>query len=330
MNRRDYLAGVTGAATMMAWTSERAFAQQRFDGAPTAAPIKLIAPFPPGGTVDILARALTLSLTPALNRPMVVENKGGAGGTVGADIAAHSPADGNTLLFATAHHAIAQSVYPKLGYDIQADFAPVAFLGRVNHVLICNKALPVTNVLELVDYLKKKPDRLNYGTPGSGTLHHLMAEQFKAASGTSMQHVPYKGSGQAMVDLIAGQIHVYFETMPSALQHIRNKSVRALAVTSQRRSDQLPNVPTVAESGLPGYDASSWYGLLVPKGTPPRFIDQLNKAVNSVYEDPNFVVRWTELGAERGGGTPQDLGKLLSDEVVRWSRVATTANIKVE
>lgn len=330
MNRRNCIACLAGTAFVIAWPAGQSIARSNPASPSASAPIRLIAPFPPGGTVDILTRALAQALAPLLGQPVVVENRGGAGGTVGADIAAHSAADGNTLLFSAAHHAIAQSVYPRLGYDIRTDFAPIAFLGRVSHVLICNNALPVTTVAQLVAYLKEHPNQLNYGTPGSGTLHHLMAEQFKEISGTSMTHVPYKGSGPALVDLVAGQIQLCFETMPSALQHIRSNNVRALAVTSRQRSRHLPQIPTIAESGLPGYDASSWYGLLAPKGTPAVVATRLNKAVNEAFGNAEFAARWAALGAEPGGGSAHELAALISSEVDRWSLVAKAAHITVE
>ncbi|HSV44653.1 MAG TPA: tripartite tricarboxylate transporter substrate binding protein [Ramlibacter sp.] len=292
--------------------------------------VKLVAPYPPGGTVDILARALAQQLGKELGQPVIVENRGGAGGTVGAQIAAQAPADGYTVLFGAAHHAIAQSVYPKLGYDIRRDFAPACFLGRVSHVLIVNNSIPAKTVQELVAYLKANPNKANYGTPGSGTLHHLMAEQFKSVTGTRMAHVPYKGSGPAMVDLISGQIQIYFETMPSAVQHIRNGNVRALALTSKERSAHLPGIPTIAESGVAAYDASSWYGLFAPAATPPAVVARLNQAVNSAFRDATFMASWKALGAEPGGGSPQELANLLGSEVDRWAKVARAANITVE
>ena len=329
MKRRECIAGLAGLG-LSAMGPTLAQPRKSDIDYPTQT-VKLIAPFPPGGTVDILSRAIGQQMAlMGLGAGVIVENRAGAGGTVGADVAARAPADGYTVLFAAAHHAIAQSVYPKLGYDIRRDFAPVGFVGRVNHVLLCTNALPVTTVRELVTYLKANPDKVNYGTPGSGTLHHLMAEQFKASTGTRMAHVPYKGSGQAMVDLIAGQIQVYFETMPSALQQIRGGSVRALAVTSRERSASLPLVPTISDAGVPGFDASSWYGLMVPVRTPQAIVIRLNQVLNAAFQNLEFTARWAALGAEPGGGTPDELGKLMAAEVDRWALFSKAANIKVE
>lgn len=321
MKRRELCKALAGLGL-----APRARAQANFP----EKPVKLVAPYPPGGTVDILSRALAIPLSRELGQQVVVENKAGAGGTVGADSVARAQADGYTLLFGAVHHAIAQSIYPKLGYDVQRDLTPVGFLGRVNHVLICSNKLPVNSVRELVAHLKAHPNHLNYGTPGSGTLHHLMAEQFKAVTGTSMAHVPYKGSGPAMIDLISGAIQVYFETMPSALQHIRAGSVRALAVTSRQRSSALPQVPTIAESGVENYDASSWYGVFAPAGTPRAAIGKLNEAVDKAFRNADFAAHWKSLGAEPGGGAPEELGRLLTSEVGRWAAVAKAANIRVE
>ncbi|WZB73643.1 tripartite tricarboxylate transporter substrate-binding protein [Achromobacter insuavis] len=226
------------------------------------------------------------------------------------------------------HHAIAQSVYPRLGYDIR-DMTAVGFLGRVNHALIVNKDLPASNVAELVALLQANPEKYSYATPGAGTMQHLIAEYFKSVTGTQMMHVPYRGSAPAIVDIIAGNVHMMFETMPSAIQHIRAGSVRAIAVTSARRSPSLPDVPTVAESGAANYDATSWYGIYAPPKTPEAVVAALNKAINAAFSDPAFVTRWVELGADAGGGSPAELARLTRAEVERWARVASGANIKV-
>lgn len=292
-------------------------------------PIKLIAPFPPGGTVDILSRALGEELARGLGQAVVVENRGGAGGTLGADQAARAPADGYTMLFGAVHHAIAQSVYRKLAYDIR-ELTPVGLLGRVNHAVIVPVSLPVHNIGELVTMLKATPEKYSYATPGAGTMQHLMAEYFKTVTGTVMTHIPYRGSGPAMVDLIAGNTHVMFETMPSALQHIKSGKVRAIAVTAAKRSEYLPGVPTVAESGVANYDAASWYGLYAPAKTPSAIVAKLNAALNAAFHNRSFGEAWTRLGAEAGGGTPRELAKLTAAEVDRWAVVARQAHITVD
>lgn len=319
MQRRQMIAAA--AASLV--TAEAAFAQSKYP----SQLVKLVAPFPPGGTVDILSRALGDQLSRELGQAVIVDNKGGAGGTIGADLVSRAPPDGYTVLFGAVHHAIAQSVYPKLNYDIR-NMAPAGFLGRVNHVVIINNALPAKNIAELVALLKAAPDKYSYATPGSGTMQHLMTEYFKSVTGTNMMHVPYKGAGASMVDLIAGNVHVMFETMPSGLQHIKSGSVRAIAVTSAQRSKYLPDIPTVAESGAQNYDATSWYGLYAPPKTPQAIVARLNQAVNAAFANKSFVERWIGLGADPGG-TSEDLAKLTASEVARWAAIAKAANITV-
>lgn len=290
--------------------------------------IRLVAPYAPGGTVDILSRQLAEPMRAGLGQSVIVENRGGAGGTLGADAVAKARPDGYTILFGAVHHAIAQSVYPRLGYDIR-DMTAVGFLGRVNHALIVNKDLPASNVAELVALLKANPEKYSYATPGAGTMQHLMAEYFKSVTGTQMMQVPYRGSAPAIVDIIAGNVHMMFETMPSAIQHIRAGSVRAIAVTSSQRSPSLPDVPTIAESGARNYDATSWYGIYAPPKTPEAMVAALNKAINEAFSNPAFVTRWVELGADAGGGSPAELAQLTRTEVERWAQVASAANIKV-
>lgn len=320
MQRREFIA-LTAAALAPV---EGAFAQPDF---PTQ-PIRLVAPFPPGGTVDILSRALAEQLGRELKQAMLVDNRGGAGGTIGADLVSKAPADGYTVLFGAVHHAIAQSVYPKLNYDIR-QMTPAVFLGRVNHAVIVNKDLPARNIAELIALLKANPEKYSYATPGAGTMQHLMTEHFKSVTETKMTHIPYRGSGPAMTDLIGGSVHVMFETMPSALQHIKAGSVRVIAVTSKERAKYLPDVPTAAESGAPNYDATSWYGLFAPSKTPQAAVDRLNQAVNAAFKDKAFVDRWIGLGADPGGGSADELAKLTAAEVARWAAVAKRSNITV-
>lgn len=301
-----------------------AFGQTRY---PSQA-IKLVAPYAAGGTVDILSRMLAEPMRDGLGQSVIVENRGGAGGTVGADVVARARADGYTVLFGAVHHAIAQSVYPKLTYDIRK-MTPVGFLGRVNHALIVNKDLPARNVAELIALLKAHPEKYSYATPGAGTMQHMMAEYFKSITGTQMMHVPYRGSAPAIVDIIAGNVHMMFETMPSAIQHIRAGNVRAIAVTSSVRSPNLPDVPTAAESGASNYDATSWYGIYAPAGAPANAVAVLNQAINGAFSNPKFAQEWVERGAEPGGGTPDVLAQLTQSEVARWGEIARKANITV-
>lgn len=320
MQRRELLSLALGAIGPVSMVQ----AQSKYP----AQPIKLVAPFPPGGTVDILSRTLGEQMSRELGQSVIVDNRGGAGGTIGADIASKAAPDGYTVLFGAVHHAIAQSVYPKLNYDIRK-MSPAAFLGRVNHAVIVNNALPAKNIAELIALLKAAPDKYSYATPGAGTMQHVMTEYFKNVTGTQMTHIPYRGSGPAIVDLISGNVHVMFETMPSALQHIKAGSVRAIAVTSGQRAKYLPDVPTVAQSGAPNYDATSWYGLYAPPKTPQAVLDPLNRAVNAAFQNQSFVERWVSLGADPGGGAPDDLTKLTASEVARWAEVVHKAKIQI-
>lgn len=292
-------------------------------------PVRLIAPYAPGGTVDILSRTLADQLSRELGQTVIVENRGGAGGTIGADHASKATPDGHTVLFGAVHHAIAQSVYSRLNYDIR-EMTPAGFLGRVNHAVIVNKDLPANNIAELIALLKENPEKYSYATPGSGTMQHLMTEYFMSVTDTEMMHIPYRGSAPAIIDVISGNVHVMFETMPSALQHIGAGNVRVLAVTSSTRSPHLPDVPTVSESGAPNYDATSWYGIYAPANTPSDVIERLNEALNKTFEHKEFADKWVALGADVGGGSPEELRQLTLDEVNRWAEVAKNANITVQ
>lgn len=327
MKRREFVKAISCASVGVA--GRLMDAQAAAPAAYPAAPLRVVAPFPPGGTVDILTRLVAAKLMKELTQSVIVENRSGAGGTIGADAVARAKPDGYTLLCGAAHHAIAQTVYPSLSYDIR-NMAAVSFLGRVDHVLLVTNSLPVRSVKDLITYLKAHADSVAYGTPGTATLHHLMAEQFKAVTGTRMMHVPYKGSSPAMTDLIAGTIQVMFETMPSALQYVRNGNARALAVTSRQRSRSLPDLPTVEEAGVSGFDAASWYGLFAPRGTPSDAIERINGAIASAFSDGAFVAQWRKQGAEPGGGSPEALQNLLLSEVDRWRVVARQANIRIE
>lgn len=324
MDRRNMLAIAAVAATaFVPFTG--AIAQPKYP----AQPIRLIAPYAPGGTVDILSRTLAHQISQDLGQSVIVENRSGAGGTVGADIASKAQPDGYTIFFGAVHHAIAQSVYPKLGYDIR-DMTPIGFLGRVNHAVIVNNALPAKSIAELIPLLKANPEKYSYATPGAGTMQHLMTEYFMNVTNTKMAHIPYRGSAPAIVDVMSGNVHVMFETMPSALQHIKAGNVRVLAVTSKQRSSNLGDVPTVSESGAPNYDATSWYGIYAPAKTPQHVVDQLNLAINNAFKNKAFAEKWAALGADVGGGAPEDLKKLTLDEVHRWSEVAKKAKITVQ
>ena len=263
-------------------------------------PIRIVVPFPAGGTTDVLARAAAQKLTESLGQPAVVDNRPGAGGNIGAELVAKSPPDGYTLLMGTVGtHAINPSLYPKMPYDHVKDFAPVILVAGVPNVLVINPALPVNSVQELIAYAKANPGKLNFASSGNGTSIHLSGELFKTMAGVQMTHVPYKGSAPALQDLVGGQVQLMFDNLPSSLALIKGGKLKALAVTSSARAAALPDVPTLAESGLPGFEASSWFGLLAPAGTPQPIILKVNGDVAKWLASPEAKEKLLAQGANR-------------------------------
>jgi tripartite-type tricarboxylate transporter receptor subunit TctC len=294
-------------------------------------PIRIVVPFPAGGTTDVLARAAAQKLTDTLGQPALVDNRPGAGGNIGAELVAKSPPDGYTLLMGTVGtHAINPALYPKLPYDHVRDFAPVILVAGVPNVLVVNPSLPVNSVQELVAYAKANPGKLNFASSGSGTSIHLSGELFKTAAGLSMTHVPYKGSSPALMDLIGGQVQLMFDNLPSALPQIKAGKLKALGVTSRERAPALPDVPTIAESGFPGFEASSWFGLLAPAGTPQPVIAKLNVEVAKWLASPEAKEKLLAQGANAAGGTPEDFAKHIAAETAKWQKVVKESGAKVD
>jgi tripartite-type tricarboxylate transporter receptor subunit TctC len=294
-------------------------------------PIRIVVPFPPGGTTDVLARAAAQKLSDTLGQPAVVDNRPGAGGNIGAELVAKSPPDGYTLLMGTVGtHAINPALYPKMPYDHIRDFAPVILVAGVPNVLVINPSLPVNSVQELVAYARANPGKLNFASSGSGTSIHLSGELFKTAAGLSMTHVPYKGSAPALMDLIGGQVQLMFDNLPSALPQIKAGKLKALAVTSRERAPALPNVPTIAESGFPGFEASSWFGLLAPAGTPQPVIATINGEVAKWLASPDAKEKLLAQGANAAGGTPEDFAKHIAAETAKWQKVVKESGAKVD
>jgi tripartite-type tricarboxylate transporter receptor subunit TctC len=293
-------------------------------------PITIIVPFPPGGTTDVLARAIGQKLNEAWGQPVIVENRPGAGATIGAAQVAKAAPDGYTLLMGAVHHTIATSLYPKLSYDFQKDFAPITIVALVPNVLTVNPDLPAKNVKELVAYGKANPGKLTYGSNGQGTAQHLIGEQFASITGVDMLHVPYKGSGPLTTDLMAGQVLMSFDTMTPVLPHIKAGKLRALAVTTAKRSAALPDLPTLAESGLAGFDQGTWFGLLAPAGTPKDVVAKLSAEVVKILKSPEIQKRWLEIGAESGTNTPEDMAATIRSDTERYAAVVKKAGIKVE
>jgi tripartite-type tricarboxylate transporter receptor subunit TctC len=294
-------------------------------------PVRIVVPFAAGGTTDILARALAQKLTEALGQSFIVDNRPGAGGNIGAELVAKSAPDGYTLLMGTVGtHAINPSLYKVMPYDHVKDFAPVVLVAGVPNVLEVNPSVPVQTVAELIAYAKANPNKLNFASSGSGTSIHLSAELFKSMTGVQMQHVPYKGSAPALQDLVGGQVQLMFDNLPSSLALIKAGKLRPLAVTSTTRAAVLPDVPTVAEAGVPGFEASSWFGLLAPAGTPPAIIAKLNAEANRWLSSPDAKEKLLAQGANAAGGSPEDFARHIAAETIKWAKVVKDSGAKVD
>ena len=293
-------------------------------------PVTLVVPFPAGGTTDVLARALAEKLTLSLGQPVIVESKPGAGATLGADHVAKSRADGHTLLVGAVHHTIASSVYKKLPYDFQKDFAPITTIALVPNVLVVNANTPARNVAELVALLKAKPGEANYGSNGNGTAQHLIGTQFENMTGASFGHIPYKGSGPLTTDLLGGQITMSFDTVTPVLPHIKAGKLRALAVTTARRSAALPDVPTLDEAGLKGFNIGTWFGVLAPSATPRDVLARLNTEMVKVIQSPDFRKRMDEIGAEPIGNSATQMAQQIQAETEKFAKLVKDAKVTIE
>ena len=293
-------------------------------------PVRLVLPFPPGGVTDILARTLAEKLAPRLGQPFVVDNKPGAGTVLASDLVARAPADGYTLMLAASSLGTAPLLYDKVGYDPVKSFAPVTQVASVVHVLVVNPRLPVKNVAELIDHMKKNPGKLSYGSTGTGTSTHLEAELLKSMAKVYMVHIPYRGSGPALTDLVAGQLDLMIDALGSSGPFIKSGRLRPLAVTTARRSQSIPELPTMAESGLPGYEAMPWLGLVAPAGTPQPVIDRLYREVAEVLKEPELRERFKVLGLDIIGNTPAEFASFIRRDIDQWARVIGSAEIKAE
>ena len=313
-------------AMCLAFFSAAAMAQADY---PSRA-VRVIVPFAPGGTTDILARLMAAEFQQALKQPFTVENKAGAGGNVGAAEAAKSAPDGYTIMLGTpGTQSINQLLYAKMPYDTAKDFAPVVYVARVPNVLLVHPSLAVKTVPELIALLRARPGQLNYATPGSGSTGHLSTELFKALTKTFIVHIPYKGSGPALQDLMAGQVQMTIDNLPSALPHIKSGRLVALAVTSAQRANVLPDVPTLG-SVVPGYEASSWFVLVAPAGTPDAAIARLNGEANRILQRGDVKERFASLGADPIGGTAADLARHIAAETEKWRKVVQVSGAKVD
>lgn len=294
-------------------------------------PVRFVVPFAPGGTTDVLARLVGERLSASLGQQFVVDNKPGAGGNVGTAQVAKAEPDGYTLLMGTVGtHAINASIYPSLPYDPVQDFAPVTLVATVPNVLVVNPEVPANSVAELIALAKEKPGELNFASSGNGSSIHLSGELFKAMTGVDIVHVPYKGSGPAVIDLLGGQVQMMFDNLPSSAPQIKAGKLRPLGVTSKERSPTLPDVPTIAEAGVPGYEALSWFGVLVPAGTPEAIVAKLRDEIAEALADPAMRERFAELGAVPVGDTPAEFADFISAETAKWAKVVAEAGIKLE
>jgi tripartite-type tricarboxylate transporter receptor subunit TctC len=292
-------------------------------------PVRWVVPYPPGGTADILARITGQYLSEHLGQQFVIDNRGGAGNNIGTEVAVNSPPDGYTLLLVNPANGINATLYTNLSFNSIRDIAPVAGIVRTPNVMEVTNSLPAKTVAEFTAYCKANPGKINMASSGSGTSVHMSGELFKFMTGCDMVHVPYKGAGPALVDLIAGQVHVLFDNLPSSVGHIKAGTIRALAVTSVEREPSFPDLPTVGET-VRGYEATAWFGIGMPAGTPREIIDKVNAEVNRALADPKMRARLAELGGKPIAGTPEDFGKVIAAETEKWAPIVKASGAKVE
>ena len=321
--RRNFLHLAAGAATLPG-VSRIARAQAY----PSRA-VRIISPFGTAGANDLVARLIGQWLSERFGQQFVIENRPGAGGTIGTEAAVRAPADGYTLLLVGAYNAINATLYDKLSFDFIRDIAPVAPIIRLANVLDVNLSVPAKTVPEFIAYAKANPGKINMASVGTGSTPHVTGELFKMMAGVNMVHVPYRSAGAALTDLISGQVHVYFGTTASSIEHIKAGKIRALGVTTTARAEALPDVPTIAEF-VPGYEASNWYGVGAPKNTPPQVIHKLNKEINAALDDPKMKAHFADLGGTVLAGSPADFGKMIAEETEKWGKVIWALNIKAD
>ena len=291
--------------------------------------IKFVVGYPPGGTTDVLARIIAQWLAEKMGQSVIIENKPGAGNNIGVEYVVTSPPDGYTMLLVNPANGINATLYKNLNFNFIRDIAPVAGIVRTPNVMEVTNSFPVKTVQEFIDYCKANPGKINMASSGSGTSVHMSGELFKSMTGCNMLHVPYKGAGPALADLIGGQVHVLFDNLPSSAAHIKGGRIRALAVTSEKREPSLPDVPTVGDT-VPGYEATAWFGIGMPKGTPREIIEKMNAEVNRALADPATVARLAELGGKPIPGNPEDFGKVIALETAKWEKVVISSGAKVE
>jgi tripartite-type tricarboxylate transporter receptor subunit TctC len=293
-------------------------------------PVRLVSPFAAGGGTDAFARPLAAQLSQQLGQQFVIDNRAGAGGTIGADHVAKSPPDGYTFLVGAVHHTIAVSVYSKLPYDLEKDLVPVTMVASVPSVVVVHPKIPTNSIQELVAYAKANPGKLNFASAGNGTSHHLAGELFKVLTGTQINHIPYKGAGPAMQDLLGGQVDLMFDGMGTSGPQIRSQKLRPLAVTTAARSPAFPEIPTMSEAGVPNYEVTTWYAIWAPAGTPADIVNKLQQEVAKAMQAPMMKEVWTQQGAAAGGNPPADFARFIRQEIVKWGEVAKAAGARID
>jgi tripartite-type tricarboxylate transporter receptor subunit TctC len=292
--------------------------------------IKLVIPYPPGGPTDLVGRVAAMAMGETFKQTIFIDNKPGASGMIGAALVAKAAPDGYTLLTNASLHVINPSVYDKVPYDSFNDFAPITQIVDVPLVLVVNSDMPVSNVRELISYLKSSKGTINFGSAGNASSQHLSGELFKLKTGVPMQHVPYKGSSPALTDLMGGQIQLMFDSMPSAMPFITSGKLKALAVTTKKRSSTLPNIPTMQESGVEGYETSTWYGLWAPKGTPPEIVNKISQAAQEALKKPEVVAHYQRMGAEPVGSSPKEFQAYLRSEEKKWAEIVKRSGARAD
>ena len=325
LTRRQALLGTAGTAASLALPSiARAQAWP-------AKPVTIVVPFPPGGGTDAFARPLFANITKTSGRQFLIDNKGGAGGTLGAGIAAKAAPDGYTFFMGAVHHAIAPSMYPRLDYNIETDFVPVGLVSSVPQVIVVNpQKVQAMTLPQLLDFIRKNPGRLNYGSAGNGTSHHLAGELFKLQTKTFITHIPYRGAGPMLQDLIAGQVDLCFDGLGSSAAHIKGGRIRAIAVASERRAPGFPDVPTSTEGGVPTYKVATWYAIWSPKGTPAEAVAGMQAEMRKAFASDEIKAAWTGLGTEIPNTWGSDMGRFVSAEVKRWAEVVKNSGAKLD
>ncbi|SFQ40029.1 Tripartite-type tricarboxylate transporter, receptor component TctC [Variovorax sp. OK605] len=327
-HRRTFTLATGVALLGFAFASPAAFAQ-----GPAAYPVKpitMVVPFPPGGPTDLVARVLAQKLGEQMGQSILVDNRGGANGNIGAQVVAKAPADGYTILYNTSSITLSPALYKSVSYDVQKDFAPVALVAVVPLALVVHPSVPANNVKEFVAYAKAHPGKLSYGSAGNGNVTHLGAFQFVQANGIEATHVPYKGSAPADVDLVGNQIQFMTDTVNSVMGFVRDKRLKMLAVTTGKRMSLFPGVPTLAESGMPGFEVGAWQGVMVPAGTPPAVVEKLNAEIVKALKSPDVRERLALQGAEPLGSSPQEYGDYVKKELARWAGVVKATGVTLD